>query len=128
MAKKVFCDGCGKEIVPPTPFTARFRSDVEYQGRDGAVKYRKVFRTFDFCGSECFLKGVNAMVKAAEETTVEEEPVTEQPAEHPVENPSEQKVTEEPTFKCDQCGRTFKNAGALKVHMTLAKHVATQPA
>ena len=126
MAKKVFCDGCGKEIVPPTPFTARFRTDVEYQGRDGAVKYRKVFRTFDFCGSECFLKGVNAMVKAAEETTVEEEPVTEQP----VEQSQEQKptATEEPTFKCDQCGRTFKNAGALKVHMTLAKHVATQPA
>jgi len=124
MAKKVFCDGCGKEIVPPTPFTARFRSDVEYQGRDGAVKYRKVFRTFDFCGSECFLKGVNAMVKTAEETTVQEEPVTEQPAEQP----QEQKVAEEPTFKCEQCGRVFKNASALKVHMTLAKHVATQPA
>jgi len=123
MAKKVFCDGCGNEIVPPTPFTARFRSDVEYQGRDGAVKYRKVFRTFDFCGDGCFLKGVNAMVKAVGETTVEDEPVTEQPQEQ-----QEQKVADEPTFKCEQCGRTFKNAGALKVHMTLAKHVATQPA
>jgi len=115
MAKKVFCDGCGKEIVPPVPYTARFRTDVEYQGRDGAVKYRKVFRTFDFCCSECFTKGVSAMVKVSEKPTVEEQA-------------KGQNTNEDTAFKCEQCGRTFKNAGALKVHLSLAKHAVAQPA
>jgi Zinc-finger double-stranded RNA-binding. len=116
MAKKVFCDGCGKEIVPPTPYTARFRTDVEYQGRDGAIKYRKVFRTFDFCCSECFLKGVTAMVNVAEKPTVEEK------NEHQ-EKPDE---TEGAIFKCLHCGRTFKKASALKAHISLTKHPVPQ--
>lgn len=71
MVTKTFCDMCGKEIAKPIPYKMRYQKEVEYQSKNGMVKYKKVFISLDFDSVDCMLKYTKDNINILTEANIE---------------------------------------------------------
>lgn len=140
MTKKIICDGCGVEITPPVPYSYRMRAETQYTDKYGQTKYRKVFRTFDFCSEEHFYDALNdskvGSVSSAEISVVstanpgrsfiaeqgEGDPVGHKEGVAETESPEPEKP--EKLLVCPDCGRRIKDELSLKIHRGMLHKVS----